>query len=264
MGWPFDPSVYIGLFVFTAGYLVLARSFPHRRRQEALFGLGVLTIWLALETPIDTVADCCLQSVHMLQHVMLGVVAPPPLLLGLSPAMAEWIAPRLPGLRALAAPVPAQLIAGAVMIAWHLPALYDFTLQSEAVHIFEHLTFIASGVLFWWPVIDATASTLRSRLGEGAALLYLFIGTFAQDGVALALLFSRVPFYDFYVHAPRVVAALTPVADQTLGGAVLMFFGKVSYAIAMLVIFFRWIARENPDVGARRASPAVTSRRPPS
>src|SRR5947207_2674697 len=73
MAWPFDPSVYAGLAVFWAGYLLLARAHPHRRREEAFFGLGVLTIWVALETPIDTVSDCCLQSVHMLQHVLLGV-----------------------------------------------------------------------------------------------------------------------------------------------------------------------------------------------
>jgi putative membrane protein len=261
MAWPFDPSVYIGLILFWAGYLVLARSRPHRRREEAFFGLGILTIWIALETPIDSVSDCCLQSVHMLQHVLLGVVAPPLVLLGLSPPMAAMVAARLPGLRALTEPIPAQLIAAAVMIAWHLPALYDLTLWSEAVHIVEHLTFIAAGVIFWWPVIEATAGTTRWRLGEGPALLYLFIGTFAQDGVALALLFSRVPFYDFYVRAPRLISGLTPVADQTVAGAVLMFVGKVSYAIAMLVIFFRWIARErNEDVGAGLAPPAVKSR----
>ena len=248
MAWPFDPSVYVGLAAFCAGYALLARAFPHRRRQVLYFGLGVLTIWVALETPIDTVADCCLQSVHMLQHVLLGVVAPPLLLLGLSAPLAALLASRVPGLRAAGEPVPAQLIAAVVMIAWHLPAVYDLTLESEPAHIFEHLTFIASGVVFWWAVVDATAATTKWRLGEGAALLYLFIGTFAQDGVALALLFSRVPFYDFYVHSPRLVEGLTPVADQTLAGAVLMFFGKVSYAIAMLVIFFRWIGRERDEI----------------
>ena len=81
-------------------------------------------------------------------------------------------------------------------------------------------------------------------MGEGAKLIYLFVGTFAQDGVALALMFSRDLFYPFYQQAPRLIASLTPVADQTLSGAVLMLVGKVSYAIAMLAIFFRWIERE--------------------
>src|SRR5205823_8759068 len=128
--------------------------------------LGVLAIWCALGTPIDAGADCCAQSVHMLQHVLLGVVAPPLLLLGRSPSMARSLA-ALPGWRALTEPVPAQVIAAVVMIAWHLPSAYDLTLRLEAVHIFEHLTFIAAGTVFWWPVIDATASTARRRLGEG-------------------------------------------------------------------------------------------------
>jgi putative membrane protein len=183
----------------------------------------------------------------MLQHVLLGVVAPPLLLLGLSPAMAQAIARRVPPLVALAEPVPAQLIAGLVMVAWHLPALYDLTLESEAIHIFEHLTFIAAGAVFWWPVLAATSPTVRWRLGDGAKVLYLFIGTFAQDGVALALMFSRVPFYAYYEQAPRLVESLTVVADQTLTGAVLMLVGKVSYAIAMLAIFFRWIEREGAE-----------------
>jgi cytochrome c oxidase assembly factor CtaG len=65
--------------------------------------------------------------------------------------------------------------------------------------------------------------------------------------VALALMFSRVPFYPYYEHAPRLLESLTAVADQTLAGAVLMLVGKVSYAIAMLAIFFRWIARERAE-----------------
>jgi cytochrome c oxidase assembly factor CtaG len=254
MPWPLDPSVYAGLLLLLGGYLLLAREFEHSRLNELWFGLGVFTIWLALETPIDSVSDCCLQSVHMFQHVLLGVVAPPLLLLGLSPPMAEALWRRVPGLRRLAEPVAAQLIAALVMIGWHLPPLYDLTLRSEAVHITEHLAFIAAGVLFWWPVVDATGRTTAWRLGDGARLLYLFIGTFAQDGVALALMFSRVPFYTFYEHAPRLVESLTVVADQTLSGAVLMLVGKVSYAIAMLAIFFRWIERERV-VGAGLAPP---------
>jgi putative membrane protein len=256
MPWPLDPSVYAGLLLLFTGYLLLARALPPSRLNELWFGLGIFTLWLALETPIDTLSDCCLQSVHMLQHVLLGVVAPPLLLLGLSPVMAEALARRAGPVLRLAEPLPAQIVAAFVMIAWHLPALYDLTLRSEAIHIFEHLTFVAAGVLFWWPALDATSRTTSWRLGDGARLLYLFIGTFAQDGVALALMFSRVPFYTFYEHAPRLVESLTVVADQTLSGAVLMLVGKVSYAIAMLAIFFRWIEREKL-VGPEVAPPGA-------
>lgn len=209
----------------------------------------MLTNWAALETPIDTIGDQSLQSVHMLQHVLLGVVAPPLLLLGLSPAMSSWLVRHVPGLRAAAEPIPAQLIAAVVMIAWHLPALYDLTLRSEAAHVFEHVTFIASGLLFWWPVLKATSGTLRTRLGEGWKLVYLFTGTLPQDGVSLALIFARVPFYDFYTHVPRLVPDINAVVDQNLSGVLLFVAGKTSYAVAMFAIFFRWLAADRAAGG---------------
>src|SRR3979490_1294491 len=99
-------------------------------------------LWLALETPIDTISDHYLDSVHMLQHVLLGFVSPPLLLLGLSPQMVGRLV-RVPGIRAITEPLPAQLIAGLVMVGWNLPPLYDATLASESLHVIEHLMFIA-------------------------------------------------------------------------------------------------------------------------
>jgi putative membrane protein len=242
--WPFDLTVYAGLALLAAGYPLLALGRLDSRARAGWFTAGLITLWVALETPIDTIGDQFLQSVHMLQHVLLGVVAPPLLLLGLSPAMSSWLIRRVPGLRLVAEPVPAQVAAAAVMIAWHLPVLYDLTLRSEAVHVFEHFTFIVAGVLFWWPVLEATAPSLHARLGDGWKLLYLLVGTLPQDGVSLALIFARVPFYDFYTHVPRLIPEIDPVIDQNLSGVLLFVAGKTSYAVAMLVIFFRWLAHD--------------------
>lgn len=197
---------------------------------------------MALETPIDTLSDHYLQSVHMLQHVLLGVVAPPLLLLGLSPGMAATLA-RVPGVRALTEPPPAMVLPAVVMIGWHVPALYDLT-ERESVHIFEHLTFIGSGVLFWWPVLAATSAQARWQLGEVGKLAYLLIGTFPQDAVAIVLQFSRVPFYGFYAHAPGLIPGWDAVIDQNVAGTILQLAGKTSYLVAAVVIFFRWVARE--------------------
>jgi cytochrome c oxidase assembly factor CtaG len=246
MAWPFDPTVYAGLLALWLGHAWLARDRGLSRARTLAFGSGLLTIWLALETPIDVVSDRYLDSVHMFQHVLLGVVAPPLLLLGLNREMAGVLL-RVPGLRAATEPVPAQVLSAAVMIGWHVPALYDATLYSESLHVVEHLAFIGGGLLFWWPVIDATAAHARWRLSPLAKLLYLFIGTFPQDGVALALQFSRTPFYEFYTHAPRIVPGLDPVTDQTTAGAVLMLFGKSSYFIGTVVVFLRWF---NADLRA--------------
>jgi putative membrane protein len=239
MAWPLDPTVYAGLLGLFFGHAWLARDRHLSRARSLAFGLGLLAIWAALETPIDTLSDHYLDSVHMLQHVLLGVVAPPLLLLGLNRDMARGLL-RAPGLAAVTEPVPAQVLAAAVMIGWHVPALYDATLYSESLHVVEHVSFIAGGVLFWWPVVDATGVHCRWRLSPLAGLLYLFIGTFPQDGVALALQFSRTPFYEYYTHAPRIVLGLDPVTDQTTAGAVLMLFGKSSYFFGAVVVFLNW------------------------
>jgi putative membrane protein len=238
-------TVYAGLVLLFFGHAWLARGAADARRRHTLYFLvGLLTLWVALETPIDTISDHYLDSVHMLQHVLLAFVAPPLLLLGLSPDMAARLA-RVPGARAVTEPVQAQVIAAAIMIGWHAPPLYDATLANEGVHVLEHVMFIASGVVLLWPIIEATSAQARWRMSPGAKLVYLLLATLPQDGVALALIFSRVPFYDFYTHVPRLVAGFSALIDQTVAGAVLMIGGKVTLAVAALVVFFRWFGAEH-------------------
>jgi putative membrane protein len=251
VSWPLDPTVYAGLLALFFGHAWLARRVDDARpRHTFYFGLGLVTLWVALETPIDTISDHYLDSVHMLQHVLLGFVGPPLMLLGLSPQMAG-IFSRVPIIRAITEPVAAQVIAAAVMIGWHLPALYDATLHSESLHVVEHLTFIGAGLVLYWPMLEATSAHARWRLSPGLKLLYILAATLPQDGVALVLLFSRVPFYEFYVHVPRLVPSLTPVIDQTLAGAVLMILGKATMMVAALGVFFRWFGGEHAADRAR-------------
>ena len=252
--WPLDPTVYAGLLILYFGHALLARSAPDAQRKHTVyFLLGLLVLWLALETPIDPISDRYLDSVHMLQHVLLAFVAPPLLLLGLSREMAARLV-RVPGLRAVTEPVPAQLIAAVIMVGWHVPFLYELTLRNEDIHIGEHLMFIASGVVLYWPIIGATSAHARWTMSPGARLVYMLLATLPQDGVALALIFSRVTFYPYYAEAPRLVAGYTAVIDQTIAGAVLMVFGKVTLGIAAAVVFFRWFgAEQRADRGIESA-----------
>jgi putative membrane protein len=245
VSWPFDPTVYAGLAALFLGHAWLASRVDDAERKHTFyFGIGLLTLWVALETPIDTISDHYLDSVHMLQHVLLGFIAPPLMLLGLSPNMAGILA-RFPFVRAITEPIPAQVIAAAVMIGWHLPALYDATLHSEELHVVEHLMFIAAGLVLYWPILESTSAQARWQLSPGLKLLYMLAATLPQDGVALVLLFSRAPFYEYYLHVPRLVASMTPIIDQTLAGAVLMTLGKATMAVAALVVFFRWFGAEH-------------------
>jgi putative membrane protein len=254
ISWPFDLTVYAGLVLLYFGYAWLSRGASDATRTHTvLFFAGLFTLWIALETPIDSISDHYLDSVHMLQHVLLGFVAPPLMLLGLSRTMAARLA-QIPGVRAVTEPIAAQVIAALVMVAWHVPALYDATLYSEGLHVLEHITFIAAGTVLYWPIIDATSAQARWRMSSGAKLVYMLIATLPQDGVALALMFSRVPFYEFYTHAPRLIEGYTALIDQTIAGAVLMIFGKVTMAVAALAVFFRWFGAE------QRADQGIESR----
>src|SRR5260370_2607181 len=157
MAWPLDPTVYAGLVALFLGHAWLARRVDDAEAKHSFyFGLGLLTLWVALETPIDVISDHYLDSVHMLQHVMLGFVAPPLMLLGLSPKMAGQLA-RVPFVRAVPEPVPAQVAAAAVMIGWHLPALYDATLHSQSLHFVEHLTIIDAVLRLCLPSVQSAS-----------------------------------------------------------------------------------------------------------
>src|SRR3981081_3165188 len=107
MRWPFDPTVYAGLLALFFGHAWLARDRDLPRVSSLYFGLGLVSLWLALETPIDVVSDHYLDSVHMFQHVLLGVVAPPLLLLGLNREMAGVLV-RVPGVRLVTRPAAAH------------------------------------------------------------------------------------------------------------------------------------------------------------
>jgi cytochrome c oxidase assembly factor CtaG len=182
----------------------------------------------------------------MLQHVLLAFVAPPLMLLGLSTEMAGRLA-RIPGVRAMTEPVAAQVISGAIMVGWHIPALYEATLYNEWIHVLEHVMFVISGLVLYWPMLDATSAHSRWKMTDGARLVYMLLATLPQDGVALVLIFSRVPFYAYYTHVPRLIAGYTALIDQTIAGAVLMIFGKVTLGVAAGVVFFRWFGAEHAE-----------------
>jgi len=247
MSWPVDPTVYAGLLVLFFGHALLARDAPDASRRHTVYFLaGLFVLWVALETPLDTIGDDYLDSVHMLQHVLLAFVAPPLMLPGLSPQMAGRLA-RIPGVRAMTEPVAAQVIAGVIMVGWHIPALYEATLYNEWIHVLEHVMFVASGLVLYWPMLAATSAHSRWRMSQGATLVYMLLATLPQDGVALVLIFSRVPFYDYYTHVPRLIAGYTALIDQTIAGAVLMIFGKLTLGVAAGVVFFRWFSAEHAE-----------------
>src|SRR5262249_14181173 len=132
--WPFDLTVYAGLVGLFLGHAWLATDRDLPRIKSLYFGLGLLAIWLRLEAPIDTLADYYRDSASVLKRVLWAGAAPPLLLLGLNGDMAGVLV-RVPGVRAITEPIPAQVISAAVMIGWHIPPFYDATLYSVPLHV---------------------------------------------------------------------------------------------------------------------------------
>jgi putative membrane protein len=222
--------------------------FRDQRVRPVLFVAGLGTVMVALLSPIDRGGDRYLFSLHMLQHLLLMMVAPPLLLLGFCgvrrPVRRR---PRLLAVwRALTKPWAALVVFNAVMLLWHIPALYDTTLTIEPVHIAEHLTFIAVGVVFWWPLIDPMRSAEPNRVTPLTKIAMLVVSGIPPTVLGLIFALSRTPFYEFYVRAPRLWG-LSPLADQQIGGVAMLGLGNIVYFVAIVIIFVRLLSDAERD-----------------
>ena len=170
-------------------------------------------------TPIETISLHFLLSVHLIQNVVLAEWAPLLAVLAIPPALAAR-APRVPPVLALAL----WLVNYGV---WHLPWVYDAALhhQHSLLHL-EHVLYLATGVLLWWPVF-------HGDLSSGGKALYLFAAFVLASPIGLMMALVPEPIYDFYVDAPRLWG-LSPILDQQIAG--------VSMAAAESVVFFAFFA----------------------
>lgn len=260
LDWNFNPLTVLGIALFTAAYFYALG--PLRRRygwaesvksgQVALFVTGTVVFALALISPLDAIGDRYLFSAHMVQHMLICVVAPPLWLLGAPSWMLEPLF-RRPGVarvtRWITHPAVAFGLFNGVLWLWHAPALYDATLSSEGLHIFEHLTFVVTAVLFWWVVLSPIPS-LR-RLGYGASILYLFVACQPMVALGALLTFSAHPLYQPYVVAPRL-GGIGALGDQQTGGLIMWLPTNIPYLAVLSVMFFRWVGAQ--DLSERRAA----------
>jgi putative membrane protein len=255
-GWSIEAPV---AYVVLAGWMYWAGGRNRNGRlsgdrwQTISFVGGLITILLALDSPIDSYADR-LFWVHMFQHVLLLTVAPPLILLGRpwprmwcalpldfrarvgrSIALARWAAP----VRALSRPIPAWLLFNGTIVIWHLPGPYNATLTNSAIHQCEHAMFFFTGLLFWARVIDP--GPLRPQLVWPARVAYAAGAMIVGWILAIVLVLEPHPLYAHYanlVHRPEGISAIT---DQQLAGGVMWVPGSISYTIAILMGFYRWL-----------------------
>jgi len=214
---------------------------PVSRSRAALFGLGLLLVAGALNSPLETLAAHYLLLFHLLQNVIISDWAPPLLVLGLTPAMRAGLRRR--GGRALEVVTRPRIALPLWLIGWygvHLAAVYDVALEHPWALNLEHAFLIAIGLVFWWPVFEPEPRRLPTPLALG----YLFAAFALSAFLGLALTFSSTPFYDFYTEAPRLWG-LSAVKDQNLGGILMNVEQTIVFLAALIWFLLRLLDEED-------------------
>ncbi len=231
-----EVAVLVGLGV--AYILAAGRDRPSLLRS-ALFFSGLVLAFVAVASPVATVAVHYLVSAHLLQNVVLAEWAPALFVLGLGPWVARWVA-RNGVARTLTRPLVALPLWLATYACWHIPFAYEAALDNRLLLDLEHLSYMVVGVCLWWPVFQDDPWHLPS--GGKAAYLFAAFVLASPLGLLFALLPS--PLYDTYVQAPRLWD-LEPLEDQQIGGTLMavseaiVFFGLLAY------FFVRFMAEED-------------------
>lgn len=253
--WFWDPSIMVGSAALLLAYWVWAR--PRPGRQTVLFVSGVLVMVFALMSPLETLGDTYLFSAHMLQHLLLLLVTPPLLLLGFPRPVAErLLAHSIPGRieKGLRQPVLAWPLGVVTIWAWHIPALYNAALGTESIHVVEHLFFLVTATIFWWPVLSPLT---ERRLEPLATIPYLFGAAAASAILGIILTFTPPGLYPVYLYPPDRLGALPLIrngwglsaeVDQQIGGLLMWVPGSLVYLSGIVAALGRWYGMPEADV----------------
>jgi putative membrane protein len=262
--WSFDPLV-LALAAVSIAFFLHGWRRLHRRRPSLApwtriprFCGGVAIVVLGVVSPLDAIAEEYLQSAHMLQHVLIAdlgvalalVAVRGPLSMFFLPrdllaplARASWLRTGLSFLLRPRVAIPLWIV---VLVAWHVPALYEAALENTAVHRLEHLSFVLVGALVWTLLIDpAGHGRLSVPARIGVAALLFWVGQL----LAYAFVFGFEPYYEPYEEQPERLLGLSPLEDQRLAGVVMMAEQALTLGVALVVLLR--IARRD------RAAPRV-------
>ena len=257
--WSFDPLAWGALLLGLLLYLAAVRRVDARhpdspvpRRRVAAWLAGLAVTAVALQSAIDVYATT-LFSVHMVQHMLLTLVAAPLLALGAPLTLLLRVSSRrvrrslvLPLLhsrpvRVLAYPVVTWLLFTAVMWAAHFSPLFDAALEDEAVHVAEHVLFLAVGMLFWWPVV--AADPVPWRMSFPARIAYLGLAFPQNTFLGLAIFSAPRPLYPHYATLERAWGP-DALADQQLAGGLMWAGGDLLFFVPLILLVAAWLRSE--------------------
>jgi cytochrome c oxidase assembly factor CtaG len=216
--------------------------------RTAGFALGLFLIWIAAASPLAS-GDSHSLTAHMVQHLLLMSLAPPLIWLGEPVRPLLWGLPRPvgeTGVLALAQFRPVQRLgtglghpavcwtaATAALAAWHVPAVFTLGMQSNAWHTFEHASFLAAGLLFWWPVVQPWPKSSADR--GWSIVVYLFLATLPCDILSGFLVFSERVAYPVYLSMHRH-SDLSVLSDQQYAGALMWTAVTIIYLVAGTIV----------------------------
>ncbi len=275
--WRFDPLLLgvlaLAASLYTRGWLRMRAQTPHRYTPERLaaYLAGLATLLVSLDSPLDAFGNLLLEA-HMVQHLLLIVVAPPLLLLGqpvlplmralprafvrngLGPFL-RWKALRRAG-RLLTHPVFCWLAMTGAIVFWHMPRWYDLGLGSATWHGIEHACFFYAAVLFWWPVIGVWPG--RPQWPRLMMIPYLVLADMVNTALSAWLVFSSGVVYQTYAMAPRL-GGITAMDDQSTAGAIMWVPGSIAYLIPAILLTWQAL---NSSRAQQRAEFVILPARP--
>ena len=269
LDWTFEPAVVLPLLAAAIGWLLIVRridrahpAHPVPRRRTVAFLAGLSAIALALLSGIDRY-DTTLFSIHMVQHVLLTLVAAPLIVLGApittllraaTPNVRRTvILPILHSrvLRIVSFPLVSWLLFAAVMWGSHFSPLFNAALEDPAVHDLEHALFLGAGLLFWWPAVGLDPSPWRMPYPVRA--MYVFLQMPQNTFLAVTILNSTVVLYAHYASTVRTWGP-SVLEDQQIAGGVMWLSGDVLFLAGLAGILAGWMLHE-------KAQEVVTDRR---
>lgn len=274
-GWSFDVATWLPLVLAGGGYWLAVRKVngehpgnPVRRRRLVYWFLGLGTLVLALQSPIERY-DTTLFTVHMIQHLLLTLVAAPLLALGAPITLLLRVATPdarkrilIPALhsrpvRVISHPAVAWVIFVGFMFASHFSPLFDAALEDTGVHFVEHAIYLGTAMLFWWPAVGVDPSP--NRLRHGGRMLYLGLGMPWSSFLGLAIFSANDVLYHHYATLVRPWG-WTPLEDQQWAGGVMWAGGDAVFLIAMVLALVGWLnaeaveGRRQDDLADREAA----------
>jgi putative membrane protein len=253
--WTFSAPILIPIGAYVWLYV---RRFREVRRSSGPRGAGarqlgafiasLVVILVALVSPLDGLGEDYLFSAHMVQHLLLGDIAPLFMLLALSRVIMRPLTRRLQAveraLGPLAHPASALVLWLALVYLWHIPSLYDSALEHPTVHALQHVSFFTAGTLVWWPLIQPVP--MRHRLAGMWTFGYIGAAKLGLASLGMYLTWTSSVAYTYYEHVPRIWG-LNAISDQNVGGAIMMVEQSVVLVTVLAVLFGRMLAQSEQD-----------------